>query len=442
MRTLTVLGRRLQRKPLEALNSLSDKPPGLIPLASRPCFAALVTDPALVEIVLTDERFRKGAEALQFRAMIGDGTATSWFPARGARSYLPFADLEELRHLKRRAILLALSGRQLPSYSESIRQMTGQTFASWRTGEVFDIYAALNDLMFRIMATCLFGRQPDANVMASAHVLRQSSETVSRRLRTLLPTFDRSLGSSALWPSRGRVELRRRRAAIRQIANHLIHSPQSDPNRSDDFVSLLRVARDSSGNAFTDKQLLSSTIGLFLAGYENSASAAAWTLWHLASHPETQQQYIALSEPLKSRYLRACIRETLRLYSPIWSTARVAACEVRLGSSNIAANSVLLISPWLQGRQTSAWEEPQMFRPERFLIDATPSPGSYLPFGNGPYSCPGEQFAFQELTIVLTAILKRWRLERVPHLELPQPILGVTQRPKAGVFLRLVEANV
>ena len=108
---------------------------------------------------------------------------------RGSRSYLPFAGLEELRRLKRRAILLALSGRQLPSYSESIRQMTGQTFASWRTGEVFDIYAALNDLMFRIMATCLFGRQPDANVMASAHVLRQSSGTVSQRLRTSLPTF-------------------------------------------------------------------------------------------------------------------------------------------------------------------------------------------------------------------------------------------------------------
>ena len=49
MRTLTAFGRRLQSEPLEALNSLSDEPPGLIPLASRPCFAALVTDPALVE---------------------------------------------------------------------------------------------------------------------------------------------------------------------------------------------------------------------------------------------------------------------------------------------------------------------------------------------------------------------------------------------------------
>ena len=350
--------------------------------------------------------------------------------------------MEELRRLKRRTILPALGGRQLPSYSESIRQITGQTLASWRTGETFDIYAALSDLTFCIMTTCLFGRQPDANVMASARVLRQSSETVSRRLRTLLPTFDRGFGSSALWPSRGRVDLRRRRAAIRQIADYLIHSPQSNRNRSDDFVSLLCSARDSSGNAFTGEQLLSSTIGLFLAGYENSASAAAWTLWHLASYPLIQQRYTESSEPLKSRYLRACISETLRLYPPTWSTARVAARDVRLGSDNVAANSVLLISPWLQGRQTSAWEEPQMFRPERFLKDPMPSPGSYLPFGHGPYSCPGEQFAFQELTIVLTEILKCWRLERVPHLELPQPMLGVTQRPRAGVFLRLVATDV
>ena len=413
-----------------------------MPLASRPCFAALVTDPALVEIVLTNEQFRKGAEALQFRGMIGDGTATSWFPARGSRPYLPFADLEELRRLKRRAILPALNARKLPGYSESIRQIAEQTLASWQTGEAFDVYAALSDLMFRIMATCLFGRQPDASILASARVLRQSSETVSRRLRTLLPTFDRSLGTSALWPGLGRVELRRRRAAIRQIADHLIHSSQTNPNRSDDFVSLLCAVRDSSGNAFTGEQLLSSTIGLFLAGYENSASAAAWTLWHLAFHPEIQQHYTASVEPLKSRYLRACIRETLRLYPPIWSTARVAARDVRLGSDNIAANSVLLISPWLQGRQTSAWEEPQLFRPERFLIDAMPSLGSYLPFGHGPSSCPGEQFAFQELTIVLAEISKRWRLERALHLALPHPMLGVTQRPKSGVFLRLAEADI
>lgn len=443
MRTLTAFGRRLQSDPLQALNSLADSSPDFVPLATHPRFAALVTDPALVQIVLTDERFRKGAEPLQFRGMVGDGTATSWFPARGSQFYAPFAGLEELRRLKRRTILPALAAKQLPSYSESVRQISGQTFASWRAGDVRDIYAEMNDLMFHVMVVCLFGRQPDVDLISSASVLRQSSETVYEWLRASWPVLDRSLGTLPLLPSRNHVALRQRRKAIQRIAVYLIRNPKIEPNRNDDLTSLLNAARDDFGNALTNEQLLSSVIGLFLAGYENSASAAAWTLWHLAAHPETLERYDALSdEQMKSNYLRACVSETLRLYPPIWSTARVATCSLRLGSENIAANSILIVSPWLQGRQSATWTEPQLFRPERFLENAIPEAGSYFPFGTGPYSCPGEQFTFLELNLVLTEILKYWKVECVPHLRTPQPLLGTTQRPKAGVFLRLVESKM
>lgn len=66
------------------------------------------------------------------------------------------------------------------------------------------------------------------------------------------------------------------------------------------------------------------------------------------------------------------------------------------------------------------FSKPSEFMPERWLKESIPgacpaakasNPFVYLPFGFGPRSCVGKRFAEMEIYVLLTRILKRYRIE-------------------------------
>jgi cytochrome P450 len=84
------------------------------------------------------------------------------------------------------------------------------------------------------------------------------------------------------------------------------------------------------------------------------------------------------------------------------------------------------------------WERPDEFDPARFLPPAKEQIGrfAYLPFGAGPRICIGMSFALQEALIVLTAIMRRYRLE-LEAGQTVEPLARITLRPKGGLRMRL-----
>ena len=460
----TVSRHLLQKEPLRALDQLRGVPPGFVAVSHCPTFAAIVTEPELVRVVLSDPNgcFHKSPSTLRLHYAIGDGTSASRFPPDGSPYYAPFFSLEELRAHKRRAILPAFYAKLLASYSKAIDALVLEAFQSWQHGDVRDVYTEVHDLMLRIMIVCLFNREAGPEVMAAGRRLRLSSDALNRQLRHFFPPLggfrDRGqyfLPTFRLWlPDRDGRSLRRRRKSLHAMVEYLLSAPPKEPGRTDDLLHLLVPAGEKSdGEVNNIEQVRNSLISLWFAGYENSASAAAWTLWCLAQHPEAQERVAAeLNDPRlagasaftsvhQASYLRACINESLRLYPPVWSTAREVTEDTQLGAFTIPARSILVVSPWLQQHRPAAWPEPDTFRPERFLNQPLPSPGDYFPFGAGLHSCPGEAFARLELTLTIAAILKKWQVEPAPGHDPPQPMLAVTQRPKAGVFLEIKERS-
>ena len=67
------------------------------------------------------------------------------------------------------------------------------------------------------------------------------------------------------------------------------------------------------------------------------------------------------------------------------------------------------------------WEDPEAFKPERFLPEAkdTIDPFAYMPFGQGPRNCIGMRFALLEIKLVLAQMLKEFRIEKTPDLHVP-----------------------
>ena len=64
---------------------------------------------------------------------------------------------------------------------------------------------------------------------------------------------------------------------------------------------------------------------------------------------------------------------------------------------------------YFANRHPSAYEDPQSFRPERFL-DKKPDPYAWIPFGGGIRRCVGMAFAIYEMKAVIATVLSRFEV--------------------------------
>ena len=109
-----------------------------------------------------------------------------------------------------------------------------------------------------------------------------------------------------------------------------------------------------------------------------------------------------------------------------------------IGGHEVKAGQSVLIAPWVIHRHEKLWDEPDAFRPERFLPENRKSIDRYawLPFSSGPRICIGAAFAMQEAVIALAEILKAAEVEAITPIE-PRPIHQVTLRSQRTLRLRL-----
>ena len=136
------------------------------------------------------------------------------------------------------------------------------------------------------------------------------------------------------------------------------------------------------------------------------------------------------------------VRESLRLYPPVWALPRQSVTADELGGYRIPRRTMVTMSPWIVHRHPEFWDEPERFDPDRFLPERSRDRPrhAYFPFGAGGRSCVGEDFALLEATLVLAMTLRRFDVQVVAeHLVEPDPIL--TLRPRNGTRVRMTERD-
>jgi cytochrome P450 len=253
-----------------------------------------------------------------------------------------------------------------------------------------------------------------------------------------------------LWRSR------RAAAEIRRLLVALVR-PRFDAHRAGrsqgeaDILAALLDARDpDNGTPFGFDELVDQVAMLFLAGHETSASALSWACYLVAHDPGVQQRMhdealaqLGERQPeftdMKQLTLTWNVfREALRLFPPVGFVARQtrAACPMR--DKQLPAGATLVVSPWLIHRHRDWWQEPDAFDPDRYQGDASREAlkQAYLPFGMGPRVCLGASFALQEAALILSSLVRHWRLEPVPG-HVAQPVGRLTIRSANGVPLVL-----
>lgn len=219
-------------------------------------------------------------------------------------------------------------------------------------------------------------------------------------------------------------------------------------NAPDDLATKIMTAKDpETGQGFDTQEMVDQVAIFFLAGHETSASALAWTLYLMALFPDWQEKVAQEADALedesfsaisKLRISRDVFREALRLYPPVPMMVREATCPERFRDRDIAKGAQLVLSPWHQHRHERLWDNPDGFDPTRWATENGKKcqREAYMPFSAGPRVCTGAGFAMVEGVLLLSSILRQFRVEPVVGKE-PVPVAHLTVRSKNGIWLRL-----
>jgi cytochrome P450 len=218
-----------------------------------------------------------------------------------------------------------------------------------------------------------------------------------------------------------------------------------------DLLGALLHARDSEGAPMSIQQVHDEILTFFLAGHETAAVALTWTAYLLAQHPEVQENVrkelmsvtdfgsVRVEHYPQLRYLTATVKESMRLYPPVWSLGRQAVKAGILGVNPVTKGTDVWVCIHRLHRDPRWHAQPDEFRPSRWIEDTSPRAFTYLPFGIGPRMCIGQHFAMIEIVLGLATILKQFGFEaatRTPAQVNP----WITLRPRHPVQLHLLRA--
>ncbi|KAL5553578.1 hypothetical protein UlMin_040979 [Ulmus minor] len=229
---------------------------------------------------------------------------------------------------------------------------------------------------------------------------------------------------------------------------------EEDSFGSDILGELMKAHHDSNeNNKISLEELVDECKAFYFAGHETTTSSLAWTVFLLAIHTDWQEE--ARKEVLnlfgkqnpdpdgiaKLKTMTMIINESLRLYPPVIGLMRKAEREIRLGNLIVPANMEFHIANLALHHNSKIWGEDVFeFKPERFsegIAKATNNNvAAFFPFGIGPRSCVGMNFALNEAKIALSMILQRYSFTLSPAY-VHSPFQLITLHAQHGVQVML-----
>jgi cytochrome P450 len=283
-------------------------------------------------------------------------------------------------------------------------------------GGTVDMVSEMTRLVLEIAGDTLFGGDVGPDVDAIGAGQGAIFELVRRKMDNPL--------SPPLWlPTPKNRAFRSAKGVLDAVVLRLIESRRKSGAAANDVLDLLLAARDEeSGTGMSDQQLKDEVMTLLFAGLDTTTAGISWAWYLLSRHQNVQQDlhdqvagYLAGRTPTAEDLLHlplatAVLEEALRLYPPAPGVPRQVAGADEIQGYPIPAKAIVTVSQWVTHRHPTYWEEPEEFRPERFLPgQAGERPKfAYFPFGGGPRVCIGNTFALIEGALILAGLTQRF----------------------------------
>lgn len=349
-----------------------------------------LSDPQDVKQLLT------ASEEVAPKPTAGAG-APVWVLGRNSVSVLTGPE-----HMRQRKLLLPpFHGEHLRKHEDLIVGATRRVMAGWPLGQPMRMQPRTRLITLEVIMGSVFGVEAERmNEMQATIVSLMGPKHVLAGLRMLVrPTEERP--NSTIGRGLDRLDTQ----IYAEIANR---REQSDLASRSDIMSMLLLARDEDGAQMTDEEVRDELVTLLLAGHETTATAVSWAIERLVRHPDKLARLVAEIDAQREdggdEYLTAVVNETLRVRPPQAIVVRKLERELQVGRFVLPAGTTTAISVYATNRNPRVYEDPEAFRPERFLANG-PETYSWVPFGGGIRRCIGSALALMEAKLILRTML-------------------------------------
>ncbi len=411
-------GREFAADPVGMLLRVMRDYPQMARMRFGPFSLHVVSDADLAKEVMVT-RNRNFERPKNIRAILDAVSGVNLFNSNG-----------EVWRRQRRLLQPAFHMRRIVGFVDTMHAETERLLRRWETnpamaaGQPVDVEQEMVWITLNIVGKALFGvdMQEAGRGQEMSAAFANNAAWIDHRLGNVL--------AAPLWmPTRINRDFKRSRATASRLIGQIIADRRQSEDEHDDFLQMLLDLRyDDTGEGMTDEQLVNESGAFFFAGHETTSNTLAWTWYLLAQNPQAEAKLHAeLDQVLGGRapaladlenlpYTRTVIEESMRLYPAAWATSRQAIEADQIGPYAIPAGAMVMINISGIHRSPAYWDNPDRFEPERFSPErAADRPRhAYLPFGQGPRLCIGNQFAMMEAQIILATLAQRYRLRTLP----------------------------
>ncbi|XP_004545048.2 25-hydroxyvitamin D-1 alpha hydroxylase, mitochondrial [Maylandia zebra] len=202
------------------------------------------------------------------------------------------------------------------------------------------------------------------------------------------------------------------------------------------------------------KTVYSNVTELLLAGVDTISSTMSWSLYELSRHPDVQATLRAevltvlegrkipeAADVAQMPFLKAIVKEVLRLYPVIPANARVIPeRDIQVGGYLIPKNTLITLCHFATSRDPGVFANPNHFNPYRWLNkDQTYHPYASVPFGVGKRSCIGRRIAELELYLALARIISEFEVKPNTEGASVKPMTRTLLVPENVISLQFIE---
>ncbi len=398
-------------KPLPTLLKVSQKYDGLVKFsATKSQSILLVTKPEFVQHILktNEKNYTRIKVIKELKPLLGDGL----FESEG-----------ELWEQQRQMLMPAFRQQLYFNYEETIKQELNDFVESTKSrgSQIIDVEKVMYTLMLKVLFKTQLYKNASYNwdeIIFHLHRFLKIASMENQKLREIKKAIYKPFGLT--YRNKSKSAAIESVAYLHKIADDCIAKALADEENAGFSMQLMIGVYKEQKT--TKEQIRDEILNFVFAGFDTVAVGIIWTLYGILKTPEAKEKLAAeLTIPQiisirnsEYNYLKACVKEGLRWFPPVWSMHKSSINDDYLGEYFIPKNTYVMISPYLMHRNPDVWKDADDFNPQRFIDgDLKGTSFSYIPFGQGSRICIGNHLAVSEMQCIIGSLFSNFNIELI-----------------------------
>lgn len=282
-------------------------------------------------------------------------------------------------HSKPRRAINRSIGRDSSVFLETIREVCDQLVAELPEHGPMD---AIGDFASRIPAAIacrLFGIET-----ISSDELREEASTIALALSSRFDREQRSRASESV-------------ARLSGALQESVDRTRSCPFSGASWMSGLVDAVDQEG-IVDDEMIVPLALQMIIGAADTTANLVGNGIYTFLRFPAELKKFL---DGPKEEYDYSAPREVARFESPVQHVMRHSAEAIRIGETEVPANSAVCFVLGAANRDPEFVSDPEVFSIDRSFDDS-------LSFGHGLHKCPGKDFALHTAAVAWRSLFRRF----------------------------------